>query len=245
MKKRCVLINSFLVFLSLATAFPTLATGLESTTTVTLEQSTHFLAADGSDVLVKPGSYEIEAADTWLRLIPGERRDALLLEAHPYHHKEILHTPKAVVTEREENGNRISLLLPGGKGLEAIGSMSGIRSRAVTRARTSRSTSRTPQKSRQPTQSIDVSVRVQKLENQVRVLQATINALQSRLNKMESAIQVNSGNVTVNGNTVKIVSSMVDVRAATSKFSGMVKADTVNTKSVISSSYTPGAGNIW
>ena len=245
MKKRFVLIHLFLVFLLLAMAFPTLATEGGSTTTVTLEKATRFMAADGSDVLVKPGTYELEAADTWLRLIPGERRDALLLEAHRYEHKEILHTPKAVMTEGEGNDPRLVLLLPEGKGLEAIGSASGIRSRAVKRGSTSNSLSRTRQKSRNPTQTTDVSVRVQKLENQVRALQATINVLQSRLNKMESAIQVNSGNVIINGTTVKIVSGTVDVRAAMSKFSGVVKADIVNTNSVISKAYTPGAGNIW
>ena len=30
-----------------------------------------------------------------------------------------------------------------------------------------------------------------------------------------------------------------------SKFSGVVKADTVITNSVVGDSYTPGAGNIW
>jgi hypothetical protein len=38
---------------------------------------------------------------------------------------------------------------------------------------------------------------------------------------------------------------MVTVDAGMSKFSGVVKADTVISNSVISASYTPGAGNIW
>jgi hypothetical protein len=38
---------------------------------------------------------------------------------------------------------------------------------------------------------------------------------------------------------------MVKVDAGMSKFSGVVKADTVICNSIISSSYTPGAGNIW
>ena len=38
---------------------------------------------------------------------------------------------------------------------------------------------------------------------------------------------------------------MVTVNAGLSKFSGVVQADTVISNSVISSSYTPGAGNIW
>lgn len=38
---------------------------------------------------------------------------------------------------------------------------------------------------------------------------------------------------------------MVQVNAAMSKFSGVVQCSTLITNSVVSSSYTPGAGNIW
>lgn len=51
--------------------------------------------------------------------------------------------------------------------------------------------------------------------------------------------------VTVNASFVEISASMVTVNAGFSKFSGVVQADTVITNSIISASYTPGAGNIW
>jgi hypothetical protein len=38
---------------------------------------------------------------------------------------------------------------------------------------------------------------------------------------------------------------MVSVSSGMSKFSGVVKSDSVLTNSVVSASYTPGAGNIW
>jgi uncharacterized protein involved in type VI secretion and phage assembly len=44
---------------------------------------------------------------------------------------------------------------------------------------------------------------------------------------------------------LQISAAMVQVDAGLSTFSGVVKADTVITNSVVSSSYTPGAGNIW
>jgi uncharacterized protein involved in type VI secretion and phage assembly len=44
---------------------------------------------------------------------------------------------------------------------------------------------------------------------------------------------------------LNITAAMVSVNAALSKFSGVVKADTVITNAVVSASYTPGAGNIW
>lgn len=65
--------------------------------------------------------------------------------------------------------------------------------------------------------------------------------------KLESAgITVTaSAKVTVNASQVAVSAGMVTVDAAMSKFSGVVKADTVICNSIISASYTPGAGNIW
>ena len=54
-----------------------------------------------------------------------------------------------------------------------------------------------------------------------------------------------SAKVTINATLVQVSASMVTVDAAMSKFSGVVQADTVITNSVVSASYTPGAGNIW
>jgi uncharacterized protein involved in type VI secretion and phage assembly len=44
---------------------------------------------------------------------------------------------------------------------------------------------------------------------------------------------------------LSVTAGMVSVDAGMSKFSGVVKCDTLITNAVISSSYTPGAGNIW
>jgi len=54
-----------------------------------------------------------------------------------------------------------------------------------------------------------------------------------------------SAKVTVNASTMAISAGMLTVDAGMSKFSGVVQADTVISNSVVSSSYTPGAGNIW
>lgn len=50
-------------------------------------------------------------------------------------------------------------------------------------------------------------------------------------------IQANAG--------VDVTAPMVTVNAPMSKFSGVVKCETLITNAVVSSSYTPGAGNIW
>jgi uncharacterized protein involved in type VI secretion and phage assembly len=51
--------------------------------------------------------------------------------------------------------------------------------------------------------------------------------------------------VTVNGSAVEVNASAVTVNAGMSKFSGVVQCDTLMSNSVISASYSPGAGNIW
>jgi uncharacterized protein involved in type VI secretion and phage assembly len=51
--------------------------------------------------------------------------------------------------------------------------------------------------------------------------------------------------VTIQAAQVEVSAGMVKVTAGISQFSGVVQADTVITNSVVSASYTPGAGNIW
>ena len=51
--------------------------------------------------------------------------------------------------------------------------------------------------------------------------------------------------VTISASQGNVSAAMVSVDAGMSKFSGVVKADTVITNAVVSTSYTPGAGNIW
>lgn len=65
--------------------------------------------------------------------------------------------------------------------------------------------------------------------------------------KLETnGIMVNaSAKVTINASQVEVSSGMVSVSAGMSKFSGVVQCDTLISNSVVSASYTPGAGNIW
>jgi uncharacterized protein involved in type VI secretion and phage assembly len=51
--------------------------------------------------------------------------------------------------------------------------------------------------------------------------------------------------VTVQASTVDVSAGMVTVNAAMSSFSGVVKCDTLITNTVVSTTYTPGAGNVW
>lgn len=61
-----------------------------------------------------------------------------------------------------------------------------------------------------------------------------------------SGITINAGaKVTVNAGMAEVNAGTFKVNAGMSMFSGVLKADTVITNSVVSTSYTPGAGNIW
>jgi uncharacterized protein involved in type VI secretion and phage assembly len=51
--------------------------------------------------------------------------------------------------------------------------------------------------------------------------------------------------VTVNASQVEVSAGMVTVNAGMSRFSGVVQCDTLISTTVVASTYTPGAGNIW
>ncbi len=249
-------LRSLFVLFTIPIASLLITGNVTAATSVTLEKAVHFLATDGSDILIEPGTYQVEAAHPWLRLIPGERRDALLLEAATTHHDENISEPTVHLTI-EDSDSIVQLWLPNGQRLEAVGTESGIRSRAVKRSRLTKSMAKRKTISRRPTKkqpsvpSLDTTV--QQLRQQVQSLQATIHTLQTRLSKIESAVQINNSGITLNSaakiklnaSTVEVSSSLVTVNSGQSKFNGVMRADTVITNSVVSSSYTPGAGNIW
>ena len=114
-------------------AFPIRAS--ENSQTITLDRAIHFLSTDGSDVLVPPGTYTVEQAEEWVRLIAGERHNAYLLEAEPSLHEEKIQEPLALAVLGEEGESSdvqmVMLLLPGGKALIATGSLGGIRDRGL------------------------------------------------------------------------------------------------------------------
>lgn len=69
-----------------------------------------------------------------------------------------------------------------------------------------------------------------------------------------NVVKLDGGGVTVTtslkvtvqaGASVEVSAAQLTVNAGMSTFSGVVKADTVITNSVVSAAYTPGAGNLW
>jgi uncharacterized protein involved in type VI secretion and phage assembly len=61
-----------------------------------------------------------------------------------------------------------------------------------------------------------------------------------------SGVTINaSARVTVAAATAFVTAGSLTVNAGMSRFSGVVQCDTLIANSVVSASYTPGAGNIW
>ena len=54
-----------------------------------------------------------------------------------------------------------------------------------------------------------------------------------------------SSKLTLSASAIEVSAGLLTVNAGMSRFSGVVTSDTVITNSVVSASYTPGAGDIW
>jgi hypothetical protein len=58
-------------------------------------------------------------------------------------------------------------------------------------------------------------------------------------------VRTSASTVEVRASTVKLEASMVTVDAGMTKCSGVLQCSTLVADSVVASSYTPGAGNVW
>ncbi len=68
----------------------------------------------------------------------------------------------------------------------------------------------------------------------------------SEINMTSTNVEITAGaEVKVDAGVVTVNAGQVSVSAGMSTFSGVVQCDTLITNAVVSSSYTPGAGNIW
>jgi hypothetical protein len=103
--------------------------------TVSLPQAVHFTDSKGQDVVVGPGSYRVEAeGPNRIRLVPAETGESVVIEATSFTHQQAVESPVPVTVPDPQQPDvlHLALLLPGGQGVEAIGTYSGVKSRAVT-----------------------------------------------------------------------------------------------------------------
>ena len=123
MKHFKVLSILFVMLAFLSIGVPSPAALVDPLTTIELDTPVHFLTPDGSTVLIEAGTYAVEPAEEWIRVMSGERHDALLIEARKGTHEMELEQVMAMSvpgeTEDEKDNHYVMLLLPGGQSLEA------------------------------------------------------------------------------------------------------------------------------
>ena len=106
-----------------------------TTDTITLDRAVHFSAPDGDEIIAASGIYRIEALeDRALRLSPGEAASSappLIVAAMALPHEQPIESRVALSVPNGEDEHHVVLLLPDGKGWDAAGTYSGIRSRGT------------------------------------------------------------------------------------------------------------------
>ncbi|MBI5855731.1 MAG: SGNH/GDSL hydrolase family protein [Nitrospirae bacterium] len=106
------------------------ATTGPSAPTVELPKTVHFVSPGGEDVVAEPGTYRVETLVGGLLRLSRERQASLFVKAEPitHEHEEELETATALTVSGVDLDHlSLALLMPGGHGLEAAGSFSGLR----------------------------------------------------------------------------------------------------------------------
>jgi len=76
-------------------------------------------------------------------------------------------------------------------------------------------------------------------------LERRIAALEAKIERLESAMSVQaSGDVNIQASRLVLTAREIAADCSNSRFSGILRTDTLIANSVVGSSYTPGAGNI-
>ena len=102
----------------------------EERDSITLERIVYFFKPGGGYAIASPGLYLVRfREDTQLLLIPQQGRQALLVQAQSRQHQSELQEPIALSVPEKESMLHLLLLLPGGRGLEAVGAFSPVQLR--------------------------------------------------------------------------------------------------------------------
>lgn len=84
------------------------------------------------------------------------------------------------------------------------------------------------------------------LRARLEAMQATLDAQQRRLDELASAVSVRpDGSLELVANRIEIRAASVALTTAMLQVTGVVRCDTLLANSVVASSYSPGAGNVW
>jgi microsomal dipeptidase-like Zn-dependent dipeptidase len=96
-----------------------------------LERAVHFLSPDGADTVLVPGVYGAEAKDEkFINVTAVHGGATITIQAEAGTHEEQLSAPGALTVAQDEDLLHVVLLMPGGKTLDAVGTFSGVSTRA-------------------------------------------------------------------------------------------------------------------
>lgn len=92
---------------------------------VEFEREVHFLTPDGQDTVIQPGEYSIQAVPDGLQLqsVDHEKAQAVIVQADPVTHEQSVDSPEPLVMKDGEDQQVVMVLMPGGEGLQATGSL--------------------------------------------------------------------------------------------------------------------------
>ncbi len=91
-----------------------------------IEKEVHFQGVDGWDVLIQPGVYWLNSQDKNQLHIVGEPDTLGLVKAKSFNHDKDIQVPTPLFFENDDGIPCLFLFLSDGKGLEALGSYTGV-----------------------------------------------------------------------------------------------------------------------
>lgn len=104
----------------------------ETLNTVQFDRPIHFTTPQATDTVAEAGTYRVEAKESSaMNLLALENKITTVVDAVHITHKTDVAEPVALYIRDDERFPHIVLLLPGGKGLDAVGSYDGTRPRSL------------------------------------------------------------------------------------------------------------------
>ena len=100
--------------------------------TVSLDRPVHFTTPQATDTVAQAGTYRVQAgAPSQMKLVGVKHSMAMVIDAFSITHETDIAEPIALYVRDDEKFPHVVLLLPGGTGLEAVGSYDGSRARGL------------------------------------------------------------------------------------------------------------------
>ena len=98
---------------------------------VEFDREMHFLSKEGTDIALPAGSYYVDPVQDGIRFKSAdqEEAEAVIVEAETTTHEQTVEAPESVSIKEGDDQQVVLILMPEGKGLQAVGTISGIQSR--------------------------------------------------------------------------------------------------------------------